>query len=459
MKDILSAISGSKERYNIMHRTLNIVLAVAVIMSCISFILISFLKIPEQIRYLPVVSATFFILAYIISYKSKNFEKIINFLAFSTIFLLMPISWISNEGSSGGTHYFVFLICIAIYTLATKKIRIWYITLLLLVVFGLFYFEIKFPEYIFYYPDAFSKYFVFSIYVIFSMIISVFFLDIYYKYYVTVNKELKYKNEELKKAKEQIYAQKEEIELQYQQLKEKAKELKIANETKDKFYSIIAHDLKSPFNTIINFAQLIQESAQKGDYESFNQYLCFLSDSSEQAYSLLLNLLEWTKIQSKGIKYYPEKINIKTSLSSVLRIFQHNALSKNILIINQLQDCCVFADRNMLETIFRNLISNSIKFTKDAKIYISNEKKKSYCVISIIDEGIGMDEKELENIFDAKNIKRGTNGEKGSGLGLSLVKEFIKINKGELLIKSEKGKGSTFSFTLPLYSEKSFHNS
>ncbi len=459
MKQILAAISGSKEHYNIMHRTLNVVLAVAVLMSFVSFILISFFKIPNKIRFLPIIAASFFTISYFISYKSRSFEKVITFLAFSTILLLIPLSWISNEGSSGGTHYFVFLVCIAIYTLASKKNRIWYIALLLMVVFGLFYFEVKFPNYIFYYPDLYSKYFIFSIYVTFSMIISVFFLDIYYKYYLTVNKELKSKNKELEKAKEQIYAQKEQIELQYQQLKEKANELKIANETKDKFYSIIAHDLKSPFNTIINFTQLIQESAQKGDYESFNQYLCFLSDSSEQVYSLLLNLLEWSKVQSKGIKYYPEKIDIKTSLSSVLEIFQHSALSKKISIINQLEDCSVFADKNMLETIFRNLISNSIKFTKDAKIYISNEKKNNYCVISIIDEGIGMDKKELENIFNPKNIKRGTNGEKGSGLGLSLVKEFIKINKGELLIKSEKGKGSTFSFTLPLYSEKSFHNS
>ncbi|MCF6241088.1 MAG: HAMP domain-containing histidine kinase [Bacteroidales bacterium] len=459
MKNILAAISGSKEHYNIMHRTLNIVLAVAVLMSFISFILISFLKIPDKIRFLPIIAASFFTIAYFISYKSKSFVKVVTFLAFSTILFLIPLSWISNEGSSGGTHYFIFLICIAIYTLASKKNRVWYIGLLLLVVFGLFYFEVKFPNYIYYYPDLSSKYFIFSIYVTFSMIISVFFLDIYYKYYLTVNRELKYKNKELKMAKEQIYEQKEKIELQYQQLKEKADELKIANETKDKFYSIIAHDLKSPFNTIINFTQLIQEYAQKGDYESFKQYLCFLSDSSEQVYSLLLNLLEWSKIQSKGINYYPEKVDVQICLSSVLKIFQYTALSKNISIINQLHDCLVFADKNMLETIFRNLVSNSIKFTKDAKIYISNEKKNTYCVIRIKDEGIGMDEKELENIFDPKNVKRGTNGEKGSGLGLSLVKEFIKINKGELFIESKKGKGSSFSFTLPLYTEKSFNKS
>jgi signal transduction histidine kinase len=451
MKQVFTAISGSKERFSLKHRTLNIVLAVAVIMSLCSLILISFFKIPDTIRFLPAISATFFAFAYFISFKSNKFEKVITFLAFSTILLLIPLSWISNEGSRGGTHYFVFLVSIAVYTLTPKKQRFWFIALLILVVFGLFYFEVSYPNYIFYYPDIQSKYFVFSLYVVFSMIISVFFLDIYYKYYITVNDLLKHKNKELEKAKNQINEHKEQIEIQYKQLKEKAIELKLANEAKDKFYSIIAHDLKSPFNTIINFTQLIQESVQKGDYESFKQYLCFLSDSSEQVYSLLLNLLEWSKIQSKGITYNPQKVNLNSVFLSVIDIFRHTAASKNIVIKNNFKDCTVFADKNMLETILRNLISNAIKFTKDASIYLSNEKKNTYCIISIKDEGIGIAEQELQDIFNAKNIKRGTNGEKGSGLGLNLVREFIKINKGELFIESEKGKGSCFSFTIPLY--------
>ncbi len=453
MNQVFTAISGSKERFGLMHRTLNVVLVIAVLMSLISLILVSFLKIPDKIRFLPAISAAFFALAYFISYRSKKFEKVIVFLAFSTILLLIPMSWISNEGSRGGTHYFVFLVSIAIYTLAPKKQRFWFIALLILIVFGLFYFEVSYPNYIFYYPDVQSKYFVFSLYVVFSMIISVFFLDIYYKYYLTVNKQLKHKNKELEKAKNQINVQKEQIEIQYQQLKEKATELKLANEAKDKFYSIIAHDLKSPFNTIINFTQLIQESAQKGDYESFNQYLCFLSDSSEQVYGLLLNLLEWSKIQSKGITYNPQKVDLNSTLLSIIDIFKHTAASKNIVIKNEFKNCTVFADKNMLETILRNLISNAIKFTKDASIYLSNKKKNTYCIISIKDEGTGIDEQELQDIFNAKNIKRGTNGEKGSGLGLNLVKEFIKINKGELFIESKKGKGSNFSFTLPLYQD------
>ena len=230
-------------------------------------------------------------------------------------------------------------------------------------------------------------------------------------------------------------------------------DLRELNASKDKFFSIIAHDLKNPFNTIIGFSEIIKEQIQKADYEEIEFFADSINNSAVQTYRLLENLLEWANSQQRKFLFNPINVDLNELFIGESGSFLDMTAKKNIEFRNLLPDnLFVVADRNMIRTIFRNLISNAVKFTpKNGRIEVSALIKDNYVEIAVSDNGVGMTEKTRTSLFriDANLSTPGTENEKGTGLGLILCKEFVEKHGGKIWVESESGKGSVFKFTLP----------
>jgi signal transduction histidine kinase len=238
-----------------------------------------------------------------------------------------------------------------------------------------------------------------------------------------------------------------------QEIKLKNEELHELNATKDKFFSIIAHDLKSPFNSIMGFSELLIEQIKENDYAGIEKYAQIILDSSERAVELLMNLMEWSRSQTGRMEFNPEYFELVDFIDEVSDLFDDIAGQKSIIIKKDLpHNAPVFADKAMISTVFRNLISNAIKFTKPGgEIFISINQKQNEITVSVKDSGIGIPAGRIDNLFriDENYSTPGTNNEKGTGLGLILCKEFIEKHGGRIWVESEPDKGSTFSFSLP----------
>ncbi len=237
-------------------------------------------------------------------------------------------------------------------------------------------------------------------------------------------------------------------------LKESETKLIELNATKDKFFNIVAHDLKNPFTSLLGSTELLFENIDKMDLESIKRLAQILNDSSKSGYAILLNLLDWSRSQTGLIKFNPVRINLKSVVDDHISDFHLSSSNKNITIISEIeQDLIILADENMINTIMRNLLSNAVKFThRYGQIVISATVKPNEIVISVKDSGIGLSSESLDKIFsiDSKHSKPGTDKEQGTGLGLKLCQEFVQKQGGEIWVNSEENKGSIFSFSIPI---------
>ncbi|MEI6090759.1 MAG: ATP-binding protein [bacterium] len=251
----------------------------------------------------------------------------------------------------------------------------------------------------------------------------------------------------LKKTYKELNIQKDIIEVQKH-------ELALVNHTKDTFFSIIAHDLRSPFNSILGLSYELKYSADNMELDDVKMFAGEINTSSHITYNLLENLLEWAKLQTGAIIPKPEEIEFKDLLELTTNLVQVSALKKNITIkLVTIENCVIYADINMITSIMRNLISNAIKFShKGNDIMISTKIKDKFLEIFISDNGEGMDDKTINSLFKIGQTlsNLGTENEKGSGLGLILCKELIEIQGGTISVRSEYGIGSTFSITIPI---------
>ncbi|MCF8402508.1 MAG: tetratricopeptide repeat protein [Bacteroidales bacterium] len=231
------------------------------------------------------------------------------------------------------------------------------------------------------------------------------------------------------------------------------KQLKEANAMKDKFFSIIAHDLKNPFSSILGFANLLYEAYDNFEERQRKNFIKNICEASENTFKLLQNLLEWSRTQTGNIEYRPEKIDINNLVNENISILRTSLKNKNLSVISEIPfNAVAMADENMIKTVVRNLLSNAIKFTKPGgEIKITVVKNEDYFKISVKDNGIGIEKENLAKLFRIDDQYRtiGTLNETGSGIGLLLCKEFVVKNKGEIKAESTKGVGSVFSFTLP----------
>jgi signal transduction histidine kinase/nitrogen regulatory protein PII-like uncharacterized protein len=253
-------------------------------------------------------------------------------------------------------------------------------------------------------------------------------------------------NSLLKEYNEEISRQKIAIQTQNEQLQE-------LNATKDKFFSIIAHDLRNPFNGILGISELLVSSGDSFTHKEITSMIKMIHESSQNAFDLLENLLEWSKANTGKIDFNPETFMLDKSVNEVVSLVENLSKQKNIVLNYQIaENLNVFADRNMINTILRNLITNAIKFTHtNGEINVIAERQSNEIMVHVRDTGVGISEVEIDKLFkiSEKTTSRGTKDEKGTGLGLLLCKEFVEKHGGKIWVESQLGKGSDFIFTLP----------
>ncbi len=236
-------------------------------------------------------------------------------------------------------------------------------------------------------------------------------------------------------------------------LLESEKQQKEINGAKDKLFSIISHDLRSPFTSVLGLSDLLVVGAQHQNFDEIEGIAKMIHSSSKSALVLLDNLLEWARLQTGQMKFQPEIQKLKSIIEEIFEILNPAAEIKNISLEHNLSiDIEVYAEANMLKTILRNLISNGLKFTQEnGAIQVLASHQQNFVEISVSDNGVGISNDIQDRLFKIDNniSTKGTGNEVGSGLGLLLCKEFVEKHGGRIWVESEVGKGSTFKFTLP----------
>jgi len=247
------------------------------------------------------------------------------------------------------------------------------------------------------------------------------------------------------------------VAIRTRELRRSEKDLLESNEAKDNFFSIIAHDLKSPFNAILGMLELLTTEYAEFSDEERHKILMSLRTSSTRTIDLLENLLTWAQAQKGLLPFIPEKFDMMELIRENVALFEPIAKNKRInLIVPLSENVIVYGDRNMINTVIRNLLSNAIKFTyPDGNVTIKIDRSTSRKItVAIIDTGCGMTESAIKNLFilDKRTTTKGTGNETGTGLGLILSKDFITKNDGKIWVESKPESGTTFYFTLPVNS-------
>ncbi|HKJ31126.1 MAG TPA: hybrid sensor histidine kinase/response regulator [Balneolales bacterium] len=237
------------------------------------------------------------------------------------------------------------------------------------------------------------------------------------------------------------------------ELRKKNNELIKLNEHKNTFFSMVSHDLRNPLMGFLNLAEILKDDYDNLDDARVKQFINLLYDAADEMQKLLGNLLEWSRLEMGKIQVDPENIDLNEIITNNVNLFKTNAREKSITIKQNTDDeIKVYADKNMVDAVIRNVLSNSIKFTNDGGIInITSNSKNGSKYVSIKDNGIGMPKKTLDNLFSVKNINssKGTRNEKGTGLGLLLCKQMLDQNNGVLNVESEQGKGTNVQIILP----------
>lgn len=235
-------------------------------------------------------------------------------------------------------------------------------------------------------------------------------------------------------------------------------QLRKLNSTKDRFFSILAHDLRTPFNSILGFSKLILAKLRTEKVSTIEDHLHIVQTMARQTYKLLEEILIWAKCQSGDILYAPKRVHFPTICREIVENLKLLTIEKNITIHYRLNDSTyLLADENMLKTILRNLISNGIKFTNaNGAVTISSNLEGTLAIITVSDTGVGIDQKNIKKLWEITThySTTGTANEKGTGFGLILCKEFVELHGGKIWVESEPGKGSNFKFIMPLSRSK-----
>ncbi|MFP4425727.1 MAG: response regulator [Spirochaetaceae bacterium] len=240
-------------------------------------------------------------------------------------------------------------------------------------------------------------------------------------------------------------------------IKKQAEELTRANASKDRFFSILAHDLRGPFGGLLNATELLATSAEAMTPSQIRDMAHSVHGSARQTYELLEKLLEWSRLQNNTIRPEPSEFDLALAVRETAEIYETSLAEKSITLQLDLRETEIRADRYMFETTIRNLLNNAIKFTPDGgTIRVESDLVDGRARVGVIDTGMGMDEETVEHLFDVGRSSRreGSRGETGSGLGLLLVSEYVEKNQGTIEVRSEEGKGSSFLFTVPLSEEE-----
>jgi signal transduction histidine kinase/tetratricopeptide (TPR) repeat protein len=277
---------------------------------------------------------------------------------------------------------------------------------------------------------------------------------IFYKQKRKANALLTEKNNQIEVKNRQLSQMNQEIIHINEKLQVSQIELTNSNNAKNRFFSILGHDLRNPFHSIMGHSYLLSKSYDRLAVDERKKYADEILNSCEQVNRLLDNLLEWIRTQSDGIVFNPHELEFYRLVQDALSVLKNSANDKSIEIISNIdKHIKIMADYSMIETVVRNLVNNGIKFTPaGGKITISATLEASKFIVNVTDNGVGIPAGDLEKLFNVdSNIKtRGTNNERGTGLGLVICKEFIDCHNGQLWAESEVGKGTSFYFSIPV---------
>ncbi|MCU0390345.1 MAG: ATP-binding protein [Thermoflexibacter sp.] len=351
--------------------------------------------------------------------------------------IILGISWFQGGGLDSPTIAYYFLAMLVIIFLSNQNNQVWSGTLIFLALIINIFIEYYYPQLINRYPDYLTEFYDLTSSYIVTLFFAGLLVYVFKRNYNRERENVQLKNQELIKLTQEI--------------KEQNEQLALANKTKDKLFSIIAHDLRNPVAALRNTIDILDPAILNSEELEFIK-----EELSKQFGSMdftLTNLLIWAKSQLKGEQFQKERINLKKITEQVTELFAPDLFNKEIKVENKISpDTAVFADSNHLQFVLRNVINNAIKFsTHNDIITLYHDVQDKYVIISIQDQGVGISKEKQTKLFNIHTnySTNGTEGEKGTGLGLILCKEFIEKNDGEIWVESQEGQGSTFFLSLP----------
>ena len=255
------------------------------------------------------------------------------------------------------------------------------------------------------------------------------------------------------------FMQKLELKVNHDELKELYEQEAALNFSKTKFFSIISHDLRAPFHGLLGFSEILAKERDTLDESSIQNIADYLYDTSQSTYNLLESLLNWSMAEGGRFVYHPINFKLRQITNIVTDVLKTLAIKKNIQLINEVdENLKVYADMNMITSVIQNLVSNALKFTDidgSGKVFIQAQAQVNFVEIYIKDTGLGMTLEQIETLFQPRITVsfKGTAGEKGAGLGLTLCKRFVDLNHGEISVSSNEGEGTIFKVVLPAANE------
>jgi signal transduction histidine kinase len=269
-----------------------------------------------------------------------------------------------------------------------------------------------------------------------------------------LEQKIKERTRDLESANYRLNQELKERKLIEKALKKSETKLIELNATKDKFFNIVAHDLKNPFTSLLGSSELLFDNIHLMDTEKIRKLAQILNDSAKSGYEILQNLLDWSRSQTGLIKINPERINLKKLIDENILNIRLLAANKSIELCYEAQeDIYIFSDKNMINTVLRNLLSNAVKFTySGGKVSINSSVTGKMVLVTVKDTGIGISGDNINKLFrlDTKYTRPGTDNEPGTGLGLKLSQEFVEKQGGEIWVISSVDSGSEFTFSIPM---------
>ncbi|MFH0866642.1 MAG: ATP-binding protein [Bacteroidota bacterium] len=418
-------LAGNQKDIVIENKIFNIVAFLASFTCFSSFTINLFVGFPLFFNILLLVCGFVFgLFFYLSTYRriTRPLEIPMQFIAIS----LLTVVWFFNQGIEGSGTFYFFLVTFAfIYSNSHKKY--WTILLIYLVLVSILVFIDYFnPELMLQYPSKNSQILDLSA----NMIISLAILG-----FTTILLKQNYDKERIK-------------------VEQHAEELKNLNATKDKFFSIISHDLRNPFNNLLGLSRQLLANLDKYSSPEIRERVTLIEESSKRGYELLENMLEWSMSQTGSIQFKSSELNLLSVIQECFLVLENQVVNKKIIFITEVdKKIYIKADYNMLKSIIRNLLTNALKYSHPASSIIirSEYKTENEIEISVKDDGVGIPEEEIIKLFriDTKYSTPGTSNEFGTGLGLILCKEFVEKHNGKIWVESKLNSGSTFKFTLP----------
>jgi signal transduction histidine kinase len=425
IKNIIGYIFAENENFSLENRLLLNAIIIGILTGSIGAILNLILSSSLTAAIIPMILVVLLgILYYFLRFKKIIEPFIIPITTIANIGI--SIIWVFNGGINGSNTLVAFVILILSLIAVPHKRKRYIISLFLVLNISIYLIQFYRPDLIVNFPSESDRW-------IDSVITLV-----YTSLFIYLVIKFLHKNYTLERIK----------------VEESEKQLLLLNADKDRFISILAHDLKSPFNSILGFLDLLSSNIHNYDIVKIEKQVAIINNSAQNTYNLLEDLLMWVRSQSGKLPFEPRILNFFEIFNQVAEVLKLNLTLKKIdLNFKTSKETLVFADSDMIKTVLRNLISNAIKFTNPGgQINIVASQSEFFITISVVDNGIGIAKEIINKLFDVSQIQTtsGTANESGTGLGLSLCKEFIEKHGGEIWVESTKGKGSNFQFTLPV---------